>query len=109
MGAEYDAMRDTTQARRPIDERFPDVVCMNTELGKQPHVLGTGMQVWQIIVMFKGLGESVDAVADYYGFESELVRETVAFWRSSPEEIDRAIAEYEAALDEIERHRASSA
>ncbi len=82
--------------------RFPGIAFRGADWNRRPWVIGTALDVWEIVAASRGFESPLDAVA-----ESELtegqVRLALAYHQEFPDEIDDAIAENERPLDRLQR------
>jgi uncharacterized protein (DUF433 family) len=74
--------------------RFPGIAFRGDDAGRRPWVIGSGLDVWEIIELLEDFGGSIEALVKDYDFLTERhVRLTTAYHAAYPEEIDEAIAE----------------
>lgn len=71
--------------------------------GRRPALVGTRLDVWQVIETIRQNGSSVETTAEYLGLSDEKVRACVRYYAEYEDEVDewaaraRAIAEREEA------------
>lgn len=98
----------TTLAERYLDEglmmdEVPGIHFVDGSLGRRPALLGTGLDVWEVVKVFKDSGSTVEAAA-YLEIEPRLVDVAVRYYAANREEIDDWIARvYE--LSELEESK----
>lgn len=98
----------TTLAERYLEEglmmdEVPGIHFVDGALGRRPALLGTGLDVWEVVKVFKDSG-STEAAAAYLEIEPRLVEVAIRYYASSREEIDDWIARvYE--LSELEESK----
>lgn len=80
--------------------RYPHIVFRKSPTGRQAHVLGTGLRVWQVVKTFRALGEDAAVTAEYFEIEPALVEEALAYSREYPDEVGGLIGRHEAFLAE---------
>lgn len=63
-------------------------------------VVGTGLDVWEIIAAYRDFGESAERMASETDLTEQQIRLALAYYTRFPDEIDEAIAENEATAEE---------
>lgn len=63
-------------------------------------VMGTGLDVWEMVMIYRDYGESIEDMVADYEFGEQHVRLALDYYRRFPEEIDDALAENEAVYRE---------
>lgn len=86
----------TTLAERYLDEgllmdEVPGIHFVDGALGRRPALLGTGLDVWEVVKVFKDSGSTEEAAA-YLEMEQRLVDIAIRYYASNREEIDDWIA-----------------
>jgi hypothetical protein len=86
----------TTLAERYLDEgllmdEVPGVHFVDGALGRRPALMGSGLDVWEVVKVFKDSG-SIERAAAYLEVEPRLVEIAVRYYASNREEIDAWIA-----------------
>lgn len=94
----------TALAERFIDEGLrrmdhPGVDFVDGPAGRRACVIGTGLGVWEVIVVLRANDGSAESAADYLGIPVPAVRSALGYYGEFPDEID----------DWIERNRATAA
>lgn len=82
--------------------RFPGVAFRGTDWNRRPWVIGTALDVWEIVAAARGYA-SPRRMADETGLTEVQVRLALAFYEEFPGEIDDAIADNERSLDQLRR------
>jgi uncharacterized protein (DUF433 family) len=72
--------------------RFPGIAFHGDDARRRPWVIGSGLDVWEIIQMLEDLG-SIEQVVEHTQLTEHQVRFAVAYRDAYPEEIADAIAE----------------
>jgi uncharacterized protein (DUF433 family) len=72
--------------------RFPGIAFRGDAHRRRPWVIGTGLDVWEIIQMLQDFG-SVERLVENSHLNERRVRLAVAYREHYPEEIDAAVAE----------------
>lgn len=90
----------TGLAERYVEEglrmdEHPGIGFADGPSGRRAVVVGTGLDVWEIIATVK-LGGSAEAVAQYLELALASVRAAVRYYASFPDEIDERLARQEA-------------
>jgi uncharacterized protein (DUF433 family) len=98
----------TTLAERYLDEglvmdEVPGVYFVDGALGRRPALIGTGLDVWEVVKVFKD-GGSIQEAAAYLEVEPRLVELAIRYYGSNREEIDDWIARVHE-LSELEESR----
>jgi uncharacterized protein (DUF433 family) len=57
-------------------------------MGRRPAVLGTGLDVWEIVEVARDNGGSVQETASYLEIEASLVQSALEYYGANREEID---------------------
>lgn len=72
--------------------RFPGIAFRGDDAGRRPWVIGTGLDVWEIVQMLEDAG-SVEALVRASHVSPAQVRITIAYRDAYPDEIAEAIEE----------------
>lgn len=70
---------------------FPGIGFRTRTAGRRPWVIGTGLDVWQIVEAYRDFGQSVERMARETDLSEEEIRLAVAYYERYPEDIDEAI------------------
>jgi uncharacterized protein (DUF433 family) len=73
-------------------DEFPGVHFVDGALGRRPALVGTGLDVWEIVKVLRDNDGSTEEVAAYLEIESRLVQIAAGYYGSNREEIDDWIA-----------------
>lgn len=85
------------------EQEFPEVDFMTFNGERHACVKGF-MQIWQLVMMARGWNLNVETTAKYFPIPARRIQGAFDYYRSYPEEIDRAIAENEAiTFEDIKR------
>jgi hypothetical protein len=82
--------------------RFPGIAFRGSDWNRRPWVIGTALDVWEIVAASGSLGTPGEMAAATDLTEAH-VRLALAYYAEFPEEIDAAIAENERPLAELQR------
>ena len=72
--------------------RCPGITFAEGPAGRRARIAGTGVDVWELIATFKGLGESyVKLKKAYHWLSEQQLRSALSFYALYPKEIDERI------------------
>ena len=85
--------RSTTLAERYLEEgvvmdEHPGIHFVDGPLGRRPAVLGSGLDVWEIVEVAKDNGGSVTDTAAYVEIGPRLVESALRYYGAHHDEID---------------------
>ena len=95
-GAIVEALTEESARMR----RFPGIAFRGDDADRRPWVIGTGLDVWEVIEMLDDYG-SVELLTREADLPAPAVEVAQAYHASYPEEIDEAIAENRRPLPEL--------
>lgn len=76
--------------------RCPGIIFTEGTSGRRARIAGTGIEVWEIIAAFKGLGKDINRLRKaYHWLTEQQIRAAIGYYRIYPEEIDRLISQNE--------------
>lgn len=89
--------KHTVLAERYLEEgvlmdEHPNIHFVDGALGRRAAVVGTGLDVWEIVEVAKDNGGSIAETAAYLEVDPRLVESAIGFYGSNREEIDDWIA-----------------
>lgn len=89
--------RHTVLAERYLEEgvlmdEHPGIHFVDGPMGRRPAVMGTGLDVWEIVEVIKDNEGAIGAAAAYLEIDPRLVEAAVGYYGSNAEEIDDWIA-----------------
>lgn len=73
-------------------EEFPGIQFIDGAMGRRPSVIGTGLDVWEVVKVVRDNDGSVENAAAYLEIEPRLVQRAVNYYGSNREEIDDWLA-----------------
>src|SRR5271166_4205573 len=79
---------------------FPGIAFRGTDWDRRAWVIGTALDVWQIVDAYRDIG-SVEAMAEGASASERNVNLALAYYERFPEEIDAAIAENHRTIEEL--------
>jgi len=72
--------------------RCPGVTFADGPTGRRAKIAGTGIDIWEFIATFKGLGENYDNLRETYHWLSDpQIRSALSYYALYPDEIDQRI------------------
>ena len=72
--------------------RCPGVIFADGPTGRRARIAGTGIDIWEFIATFKGLGENYDKLKEtYYWLSDPQIRSALTYYALYPDEIDEKI------------------
>jgi hypothetical protein len=94
--ASLEGIPPRTLAQRLIDEglrmqRHPRVGFMNGATGRRAYLLGTGVDIWELIDILKACGGDVDEAMEYTGRSRPDMDAAIAYYGAYPDEIDARV------------------
>jgi uncharacterized protein (DUF433 family) len=89
--------KHTTLAERYVEEgvlmdEHPNIHFVDGAMGRRPAVLGTGLDVWEIVDVAKDNGGSVADTAAYLEIDPRLVESALHYYGANHDEVDDLIA-----------------
>jgi uncharacterized protein (DUF433 family) len=82
--------------------RFPGIAFRGSDWNRRPWVIGTALDIWEIVAAGRGYGTAAEMAAATDLTEPQI-RVALAYYAEFAEEIDAAIAENERSLAEFQR------
>lgn len=95
-GAVVESLADEALRTR----RFPGLAFRGSDWNRRPWVIGTALDVWEIVAASRGF-ESAEEMAAKTDLTEPQVRLALAYHEEFPEEVDDAIAENERSVGEL--------
>ena len=89
-------MTRTALAERLLDEglrriRHPRIDFVDGPAGRRPFVLGTGLDVWEIVATIRANKDSTEDTADYLQVSPAIIEAAARYHAEFADEIDRWI------------------
>jgi uncharacterized protein (DUF433 family) len=97
-GAVVEALADEALRMR----LFPGIAFRGTDWERRAWVIGTALDVWQIVEAYQDIG-SIELMAAGGSASERQIRLALDYYSRFPEEIDEAIAENRRPIDQLER------
>jgi uncharacterized protein (DUF433 family) len=82
--------------------RFPGIAFREEDWNRRAWVIGTGLDVWEVIALVRSFG-SPEAVIPHYHLSEGQVATALAYHREFPEEVDAMMAKNQRPLQELQR------
>lgn len=83
-------------------DEHPGIHFVDGALGRRPALLGTGLDVWEVIETVRANDSSADQAAAYLEIEPRLVQVALGYYGSNRDEIDAWIARVDEIAEEEE-------
>ncbi|HLG21458.1 MAG TPA: DUF433 domain-containing protein [Candidatus Manganitrophaceae bacterium] len=72
--------------------RCPGIVFTEGVKGKRPRIAGSGLEVWEVIAAYQGVGKSFNRLRRaYHWLTEQQLRAALGYYHAYPEEIDALI------------------
>lgn len=86
--------------------RVPGIVFVDALDGRRAAIAGTGLEVWEVVATYKGVGEDYSTLREHYEWLGEpAVRAALSYWELYPDEIEERIGREERwSPEEVYRH-----
>jgi uncharacterized protein (DUF433 family) len=101
-GVSRNALAERYLAEGQKMDEFPQIYFRSGELGRRAALLGTRLDVWQVMDTVRSHDNSVEAAAAYLGLAPERVRAAVRYYAANREEVDEFEARAAAAAERAE-------
>ena len=96
-GAIVEALADEALRMR----LFPGIGFMGRDWDRRAWVMGTGLDVWQAIEIYKDVG-SVESMVENWSINERQVQLALDYYKMFPEEIDAMIADNKRPIEQLE-------
>jgi uncharacterized protein (DUF433 family) len=83
-------------------EEHPDVYFRDGALGRRAAIIGTRLDVWQVMDTLRNSGNSVEATAEYLDVSPAKVRAAIRYYAAYRDEVDDFAARATAIADRAE-------
>ena len=74
-----------------LEAEFSLVEYRDSPIGRQPYMKGSGLAIWEVIMIAKDFGMDAELIAEYYPYPVENIRAAITFYHAYRDEIDEAI------------------
>jgi uncharacterized protein (DUF433 family) len=85
------------------ESEFANIEYRDSIIGRQPYLKGSGLAIWEVIMIAKSFDFDVKIVAENYELRVEAVESAINFYKVYKDEIDQAISDNNIGFDEIKR------
>lgn len=76
--------------------RCPGITFADGPTGRRAKIAGTGIDIWEFIATFKGLGENYDKLKEsYHWLSDQQIRSALTYYALYPDEIEEKITRNE--------------
>jgi uncharacterized protein (DUF433 family) len=73
--------------------RCPGITFADGPTGRRARIAGSGIDIWEFVTMFKGLGENYDKLKEtYHWLTEQQIRSAFSYYALYPDEIDEKTA-----------------
>ena len=87
-------------------QRCPGIVFTEGVAGRRARIAGTGIEVWELIAMFRSVNEDPNRLRQaYHWLTEQQIGSALCFYRAYPEDIDRLIMQNEELTGEYLREK----
>jgi len=103
---------ELAESRNALAERYiaegvrmdehPDIYFREGALGRRAAIIGTRLDVWQVIDTVRSSGNSADEAAEYLGVPAQKVHAAVRYYASYRDEVDEFAARATAIAERAE-------
>jgi uncharacterized protein (DUF433 family) len=80
---------------------FPGIGFKGTDWDRRAWMMGTGLDVWQVVDVYNDVG-SVERMVEGWSIDERQIQLALDYYRMFPEEIDAAIAENRRPIEQLE-------
>jgi uncharacterized protein (DUF433 family) len=92
LGQKHTALAERYVAEGVLMDEHPGIHFVDGPMGRRPAVMGTGLDVWEIIVVARDNQGSVEDTAAYLEIDPRLVEVATRYYGANKAEIDDWIA-----------------
>jgi uncharacterized protein (DUF433 family) len=80
---------------------FPGIGFMGRDWDRRAWVMGTGLDVWQVVDIYKDVG-SVERMVEGWSINERQIQLALDYYKMFPEEIDAMIADNKRPIEQLE-------
>jgi uncharacterized protein (DUF433 family) len=92
LGQSHTTLAERYVAEGVLMDEHPDIHFIDGAMGRRPAVVGTGLDVWEIVEVVKDNDGSIEETASHLEIDPRFVDAAVRYYGSNREEIDDWIA-----------------
>ena len=85
------------------EEEFSLVEYRDSPVGRQPYMKGSGLAIWEVIMIAKNRNMKAEKVAEDYPYPVENITAALNYYEAYPEEIDQAIEDNQISFETLKR------
>jgi uncharacterized protein (DUF433 family) len=82
---------------------FSFVEFRDSPIGRQPYMKGSGLAIWEVIMIAKQRGMSAERVAQDYPYPVENIKAAIHYYEAYQDEIDQAIEDNHIGFEAMKR------
>jgi uncharacterized protein (DUF433 family) len=88
LGQKHTVLAERYLAEGVLMDEHPGIHFVDGSMGRRPAVMGTGLDVWEIVEVAKDNDGSIEETAAYLEIDPRQVETAIRYYGSSQEEID---------------------
>jgi uncharacterized protein (DUF433 family) len=88
LGQKHTVLAERYLAEGVLMDEHPGIHFVDGPMGRRPAVMGTGLDVWEIVEVAKDNDGSIEETAAYLEIDPRLVETAIRYYGSNQEEID---------------------
>ena len=92
LGQKHTVLAERYVAEGVLMDEHPGVHFVDGAMGRRPAVMGTGLDVWEIVAVAKDNGGSVEETAAYLEIDPRFVETALRYYGSNQGEVDDWLA-----------------
>ena len=85
------------------ETEFSFVEYRDSPAGRQPYMKGSGLAIWEVIMIAQNFGMDAERVAQSYPYPVENIKAAIHFYEAYREEIDQAIEDNNIGYEGLKR------
>ncbi len=89
------------EALREVE--FAHVEYRDSPLGRQPYLKGSGLAIWEIVMIARHYDLSAERIAQDYPYPTEAIQAALNFYEAYAGEMDQAIQDNDRGFDALKR------
>lgn len=88
LGQKHTVLAERYVAEGVLMDEHPGIHFVDGPMGRRPAVMGTGLDVWEIVAVAKDNAGSIEETASYLEVDARLVETATRYYGSNRDEID---------------------
>ena len=88
LGQKHTVLAERYVAEGVLMDEHPGIHFVDGPMGRRPAVMGTGLDVWEIVAVAKDNAGSIEETASYLEVDPRLVETATRYYGSNRDEID---------------------